>query len=139
TQQQSTQAIAFLKSQLNQYKDQLNSAEQELAAFKKGHIGSMPNHGRDYYSQLQDTKSTLAQLRNELGIVLTKRAELRRQTTNITQGNQSPALNPRVQSINAQLQADQKQLNILLLKYTDQHPDVISLKAQISRLKKERS
>lgn len=140
TLQQSSQATAFLKKQLGQYKEQLNSAEEKLAEFKKQHIGSMPDNKGDFYTQLQDAKGKRNQLKNALAIELKKRAELQQQIKKIKKGGHpvSTGRSPHVRSIDSQLKQDRQQLNQLLLKYTAEHPDVISLKAQIARLEKER-
>lgn len=141
TQQDSNNAQAFLHTQLDVYNSELNEAESKLAQFKKNHVGLMPSQGSDYYSQLQSAQQDLGNLQDQLQLAQNRRATLRNELNSMQQGAKPEAIsqNPQVQSIDQQLQADQSQLNNLLLKYTNKHPDVIAMRSRIQQLKKQRS
>jgi len=141
TQQDSNNAQAFLHTQLDEYSNELNDAERKLANFKKQHVGLMPSQGSDYYSQLQSAQQSLSNLKDQLQLAENRRATLRNELSSMQQGSKPTAISqdPQVQSINQQLQADQNQLNNLLLKYTNKHPDVIAMRKRIKRLKQQRS
>lgn len=142
TQQDSSNAQAFLRTQLDAYSTELNDAERKLAQFKKQHVGLMPSEGgSDYYTRLQSAQQDLNKLQDKLQLAENRRETLRSELSSMQQGAKPAAIsqNPQVQAFNQELAADRNQLNDLLLKYTDQHPDVIAMRARIKRLKAQRA
>ncbi len=95
--------------------------------------------GRDYYTRLSDAQQNLSNLQNDLQVAQSQRQAMKNEITAMKSGQMpTGAQNPRVAQLDAQIQANLEQLNGLLLKYTDQHPDVIALKSRIERLREER-
>ena len=133
-------AQEFLKQQIAVYEQRLTDAEQRLAEFKKQHIGLMPSEGKDYFSKLQETMDELKQTETELTLAQRRRSELTRQLNELKQsgrlaaeGGQGP-----VTQIDQAIQAKQAELDALMLRYTDQHPDVVATRQSIESLKKRR-
>jgi polysaccharide chain length determinant protein (PEP-CTERM system associated) len=124
-------AQRFLDGQIRDYEARLTEAEQRLADFKKRHVGSMPSEGRGYYTRLQAAMEQLEQTRAAVRVAENRRGELRKQlqTEEVNLVPMGPS------DIETRIQDRQKELDALMLKYTDQHPDVLVLRETIAQLK----
>jgi polysaccharide chain length determinant protein (PEP-CTERM system associated) len=133
-------AQQFLGGEIKEYEARLAEAEQRLAEFKKKNAGMMEGERVTYYSRLQAAKDELEATRAKLNIAVNRREELRRQLEGDEPvfGIMSPAGTFRgggqASTFDARIQAHQKQLDELLLKYTDKHPEIIALRAMIGQL-----
>lgn len=135
-------AQRFLDDQIKEYESRLVAAEQRLTAFKREHLGRMPTEGRGYYENLQAAISELEQAQLDVQEAENRRKELQRQLEDkdsmlgfagaAVGGSITPELDGRIQAL-------QSRLDELLLKYTDQHPDVQAVKHTIEDLKKQRA
>ncbi len=129
----------FLRQQVQNYSDRLNKAEQELAAFKKAHIGYVPGaSGGGYAARLGQARVQLEDLQARYDTALGRQATVRRQMHSMANNPGSAGLDPRVQEIDAQIAAGRKQLNALLLRYTDAYPDVVNTRRMIKQLEARR-
>jgi polysaccharide chain length determinant protein (PEP-CTERM system associated) len=138
----SSSANAFVDQQIADYEKRLNEAEQRRAAFKRDNIGLMPGETGDYYTRLQKSMQTLAETRAQLRLALERQKEYQQQLEGeqpvfgvVTASGGDDAQSGANDALIAQYEGD---LNTLLLKYTENHPDVIALKETIERLKKQR-
>src|SRR5579862_9679280 len=138
--QGSEQAQQFLVSQIAEYERRLQAAEERLAAFKKTNVGLMPGAEGDYFTRLQAQMDGLTKAQQTLAITLRRRDELQRQLqgelaflTAPQPRSQDPAAHPATDTA-SRIQQTQTKLDDLLLRYTDQHPDVISLRETLSEL-----
>ncbi|HEX7027645.1 MAG TPA: XrtA system polysaccharide chain length determinant [Gammaproteobacteria bacterium] len=122
-----TTAQEFLRAQIDQYEKRLTLAEQRLADFKKDNVGLMPSSDSSYYVRLQQELDELNNKRNRLRLAMNKRNELLQQL----QGERSSIGGL---EIDAKIQAQRQQINNLLLRYTDRHPDVIAEKETLNQL-----
>jgi polysaccharide chain length determinant protein (PEP-CTERM system associated) len=139
----SEQAQKFLQAQIKDYEQRLSLAEEKLANFKKRNVGMMPSDQGGYFSQLQKETDDMKKADTELSIAVSRRDELSRQLhgdsvvstagagTNGVAGSGSDSL--------SRIQEMQAKLDELLLKYTDQHPDVIAARATLAELKQRRT
>jgi polysaccharide chain length determinant protein (PEP-CTERM system associated) len=133
-------AQRFLDEQIQEYEARLVAAEHGLAEFKKKNAGMMEGEQVDYYSRLRAAKEELEATRAKLSIAINRRDELHRQLEGDEPvfGIMSPAGTFRgsgqVSTFDARIQDRQRQLDELLLKYTDKHPEIIALRAMIRRL-----
>jgi polysaccharide chain length determinant protein (PEP-CTERM system associated) len=125
-------AQKFLDNQIKEYEERLRIAEKKLAEFKKKNIGMMPNEKGGYYSRLQTAQNNADDTQTKLRLAIQRRAELYKQLSGEKPILRSSSSSPSSQSL---LSKYQQQLNLMLTKYTDQHPDVISLRQQIEELK----
>lgn len=124
----SATAQKFLQQQVDDYSNKLNDAEQKLAAFKKSHLGYLPSQNAgDYFSRLENEKARLQELQSRYAAAET-----------VGPSPVQRRVNPRVADINHQIDVYQKQLNTLLLSYTDAYPDVVSIKRKIKELQERR-
>jgi polysaccharide chain length determinant protein (PEP-CTERM system associated) len=136
-------AQGFLDQQIKEYEARLVAAENRLRDFKRRNIGRMPGEGKDYYENLQAAIGDLEQAQMQLNEAQNRRKELQRQLEDqasmpapsmpaTTVGTSAtPELDARINNL-------QTRLDELLLKYTDQHPDVIAVKRTIADLEKQK-
>jgi polysaccharide chain length determinant protein (PEP-CTERM system associated) len=139
----SEQAQNFLQAQIKDYEQRLSVAEDKLANFKKRNVGLMPSDQGGYFAQLQKETDDEKKTETELSIAVSRREELNKQLhsesvvsaagtgTSTTNGGGGDTL--------SRIQATQAKLDELLLKYTDQHPDVIATRSTLAELKQRRT
>jgi polysaccharide chain length determinant protein (PEP-CTERM system associated) len=135
-------AQKFLNDQIKEYEAKLIAAEDALKEFKRKYMGLMPGEGKGYFADLQAAKEKLASAELQLKEVRNRRDELKRQLQDeekkmeaATASGAHPAINT---ALDSRIETMQTRLDDLLLKYTDQHPDVVSLKKTIKALKAQR-
>jgi polysaccharide chain length determinant protein (PEP-CTERM system associated) len=131
-------AQRFLRDQLADYDRKLREAEDKLADFKKNNLGMMPGETGDYYARRQTVSEELAKLRSQYLLVEQRRDELRRQL----EGEEPsfglvPGGGRQATVTDAKVAEYQKQLDQLLLQYTDKHPRVVALRETIEQLRKQ--
>jgi len=136
-------AQKFLDQQIKEYEARLNEAENRVKEFKQKNMGLMPGTGGDYFSQLKSAQGELKAAQDRLAEVTQRRDEIKRQlegeaptfglapSANVFSGGLSHPLDGRIAEM-------EKRRDELLLKYTEKHPDVISLEQTIKRLKAKR-
>lgn len=129
--QQTQTAQKFLVAQVKEYENRLTEAEQRLAEFKKEHVGVMPSEGSDYYQRMQELTDQLQTKRRELSVARNQRRELVKQL----QGEKAVI---GASEIDNKIQEKTEELNNILLKYTEQHPDVVALRETIEQLKEQK-
>ena len=144
SQKDSDTAQEFLVNKIKEYEIRLQEAENRIKEFKKKNVGLMPSEGRGYFERLQSALSELSAARLQLNEAINRRDELRRQMegeepvfgfgreTVVAAGRPNHPLDIRIQNL-------REKLNDLLLRYTDEHPSVKSIKATLARLEKQRA
>lgn len=135
----SRNAMQFLSRKVEDYREQLNEIEKELADFKKAHPELMSMEG-GFLARLRFMRVELEQMQNELTSLRSRRSALQEQLAELSSGSRiiPPGQTSRVQSLDARIAQKESQLQQLLTRYTSQHPDVIRLQGIISRLQEER-
>jgi len=141
--EETASAQHFLSEKIKEYEKRLDESEQRLMEFKRKHTGEMPDERGDYYQRLQEAMGQLEKARFELESARSREQELARQiqgeepvfgmmgTAGSGGGSLTPELDQRISRM-------QKRLDQLLLKYTDKHPEVISLKETLAELRVKR-
>jgi polysaccharide chain length determinant protein (PEP-CTERM system associated) len=143
-------ARTFLVESIANYEKMLIEREQALARFKRENVGLLPRDqasgGQDYFTRLQTSMDTLAQLQADLRTAISSRDALRAQLSSEnpslppglqTQGSAAGTGTP-VSETQAKINALEDSLADLSLRFTDNHPDVIATKQQLERLKTQR-
>lgn len=127
---ESREAFLFIDNQLKQYKDQLVSAEEKLKQFASKNFD-----GRD-----SDVSSSIQRLRSqieELKISIDEdKITLRSLQEQILDESEFAATTKKVDAYSIRLQELESRLSNLLLTYTEDYPDVITLRYQIADLKR---
>lgn len=142
----SEHAQEFLQTQIKDYEQRLSAAEDKLAAFKKKNVGLMPSEQGGYFAQLQKETDDAKKAETALSIAMSRREELAKQlhsdeaisaagSTGSISGGRGTGGGDAL----SRIQETQAKLDELLLKYTDQHPDVVATRATLEELKKRRA
>jgi polysaccharide chain length determinant protein (PEP-CTERM system associated) len=143
----SEQAQQFLETQIKDYEHRLSTAEDRLAAFKKEHVGLMPSEQGGYFATLQSEEDAAKKAETDLSVALSRRDELARQlhgdSVVSAAGASAPVVGAHGLSAGgdtlSRIQEAQANLDDLLLKFTDKHPDVIAARETLAELKKRRA
>lgn len=135
-------AQKFLDKQIREYEAKLEAAENRLTEFKRKNIGLLPGQGGDFFSKLQSERDGLEQAKMELSEARQRREELQRQLEDAKDAQESSLFSsvetPLTSSLDSRIHNLKTQLDSLLLKYTDQHPDVREIKSTIAALEKQK-
>ena len=137
--QGSQEAEQFLAQQIAIYGRRLSVTEQQLADFKKTNSGLVPGESGDFFAGLQGEEHALTGLQEDLYVANRKRAalaaELKSEQEFTAAGSDAAGGGSTPLDTEQQIQQDQQRLDEMLLKFTDQYPDVISLRESIKELK----
>jgi len=138
----SEQAQQFLTQQIAELEKRLREAEEALATFKKEHVGLLPGNQTDYFNRLDTELADLDTAQTKLSVATMRHNELERQLRGEdplvpggAERNGAAAGAPPSDTA-TRLQQSQRQLDELLLNYTEKHPKVIELRNTIAELKK---
>lgn len=143
-------AQRFLDSEINSYRDQLRAAEKRRAELAQKYPDIVSNrppnsaeNGDESLSRLDQAHAAVSRLKLELADAVTKRDALQKElaavppTISVDRGPQVIVNGGRLSPIDERLQELRRNLDSLLLKYTDNHPDVKSARKQIAQLEAE--
>ncbi len=134
-------AHQFLEQQIEEYEARLSKAEDELTQFKQKNMGFMSGSADGYYSRLSSMKDQLQSAKLELNIQQDRVKVLKRQLDGEKPMAANPLNDPKVVAAATETESRIKNLNLmldeLLLKFTEQHPDVIAAQQTIKILKEK--
>ncbi len=139
--QDSNSAQKFLDQQLREYEARLVESEERLKEFKRKHVGMMPGDDKDYFERLQGAEAELAQAKLQLHEEQRRRDEIQSQLKGeepVFGFGPNGAGSPPATDLDGRISKLEQNLDALKLRYTDQHPDVISTKETIAELKAKR-
>ncbi len=145
-QQGSEHAQEFLKTQIADYEQRLQAAEDRLAAFKSQHLGVLPTQQGGYFDQLQHEEQAIEDVKTKLLVAESQRHELERElhgNAAVFAADATGVMGPNGVMVGgdtlSQIQQVQARLNQLLLKYTDKYPNVIAARQELAALKRRRA
>ena len=137
-------ARRFLEDQIKTYEKQLLDAEDRLKEFKLRNItmtgGSTA--GGDYVTRMSALNDEIGRLRLELRAAEQSRDAIKRELA-----GEDPVMLPEpgtgaggspVPEIDARIDTQRRQLDDLLRRYTDQHPDVVATRRLITQLEDQK-
>jgi polysaccharide chain length determinant protein (PEP-CTERM system associated) len=137
-------AQRFIEEQIRDYEQRLNLAEQRLADFKRQNVGMMPGSGPDYYARLQAALADLEQAKLALREIENRRRSLQNQIEDLQDREDSSmslysgSVGGTPTAVDGRLQNLRSQMDELLLRFTDKHPDVIEMRRLIASLESQR-
>ncbi len=139
--QDSEKAIKFIDEQIKNYEDRLVIAEKAVTEFQIKNSGLLPKDG-DYGSQLQAVSDSL----NEAKLGLREAEQARNAIKSQIEDGAPPDDMTTVQApstivnpeIDARIQALTNDMDALRLRFTERHPDVISIKRLITKLEERK-
>jgi polysaccharide chain length determinant protein (PEP-CTERM system associated) len=135
-------AKKFIDDQIQVYQKKLEEAENRLKEFKLKNIALQTSEGKDYFGRISEITSTLERSKLELREAENSRDSLKRQlegeepvllpdTTESTAGIAIPEIDGRIDTL-------KRNLDGLLQRFTDQHPDVVGTKRMIKELEEQK-
>ena len=136
--QDSEKAVQFIDDQIKSYEEKLAAAETAMKDFKIRNMGLLPRQGTDYSGKMGELSDLLNQARLELVEAEGARNAIKRQiagddpapvtaTDLADPADANPELDGRIQTVT-------KQLDVLRLQYTEQHPDIVASKRLLEQL-----
>ncbi len=128
---QSTQQ--FLDKQIDKYEERLTASEKRLAEFKRKHAGSLPGEAGGYYKRMENLVGLQRTAQLELQEAINRRDTLRNNLAREEQKIRSSA--SRRSPFDSRIAELQGQLDELLVRFTDRHPQVSILQQSIDDLK----
>ena len=129
----------FLESELEKIKLKLEAREKEIAAYRAKHIGGLPGELETNLRtldrlqlQYSNDLNTLRDTQNDIALLKNQILELRE----MEEGGTLAGIQT-LSSLEQQYEQEKRQLDEFLLKYTDQHPEVIKLTKSVAEHKKK--
>lgn len=139
-------ATTFLNEQIKAYEAKLEEAESRLKEFRLRNIESMASDGKDAASRIGELHAQLERARLELREAENARDAARSQLSGEQRGSaqtaqsllQESSFTVSTPELDARIADMRRNLDSLLQRYTDKHPDVVSLNKMIRDLEEQR-
>jgi polysaccharide chain length determinant protein (PEP-CTERM system associated) len=136
-------ARRFIEEQIKQYEKRLEEAENRLKEFQLKHLGLLGTEGRGYFARMSALSEQLNAARLELHAAEQSRDALKRELAGedpiyLPDGAIGPQAGSPVSDIDARIDVLKRNLDELLRRYTEQHPDVVGTRRLIDQLEQER-
>ena len=140
TRQDSDSARRFIEEQIKSYETKLTEAEGRLKEFKLRNIEMHSQSGLDSAGRAAEVGNTLSQARLELREAESARAAASRQLE-VLRSARLPVRGASVMptpEIDARLEVQKRNLDALLQRYTEAHPDVVNTRRLIGELESQK-
>lgn len=134
-------AKKFLDDQIQVYQKKLEDAEEKLKEFKLKNMSVGSEDGKDYFSRVNSVSSDLERARLELREAENARDAVKRQ---LQSEERLSADTPEHESaiaipeIDGRIDALKRNLDLMLQRFTDKHPDVIGTRRMIKELEDQK-
>ncbi|KQV38801.1 XrtA system polysaccharide chain length determinant [Massilia sp. Root335] len=137
--QDSEKAVQFIDDQIKTYEEKLAAAENSLKEFKLKNLGMLPREGGgsgDFGGQLLQANDQLSQAKLELAEAEQARNAIRHQIDGEPAKPGTVTVDPALvdPELEARIATAQKNLDMLRLQFTEQHPDVIANRRLLDQL-----
>lgn len=145
--QDSDQARKFIEEQIKAYEAKLLEAENRLKEFKLKNLERPGGGQKDYFGSLGEAQTQLNQAQLELREATNSRDALKRQLLGeeptISADSSFPGITaqgggPSTSEIDARITAMNNDIEELLRRFTERHPDIVQIRARIRTLEAER-
>jgi polysaccharide chain length determinant protein (PEP-CTERM system associated) len=138
-----TSAKKFIDEQISVYEKKLQEAENNLKEFRIRYFGMTPGEGKDFFVRMSETNALLSQARLELREAEKGREAIRRglASEEASAGSGSgAAASPAgmLTEIDARIDSMRRNLDTMLQKYTESHPDVLGAQRVLRELEEQR-
>ena len=139
----SESARKFLEEQITTYEKKLEDAEARLKEFKLRNLGTQSSEGKDHFTRMTETGALLAQSKLALREAEQSRDALKRQVLGeepvfLPDGGQESISGVSVPEIDGRLDVMQRNLDAMLQRFTEKHPDVVSTRRLIKDLEDQK-
>ncbi len=132
----SDEAKTFIEVQIKSYEKKLEDAENRLKEFRLRHLG-LNDGGRGYFAKMDEVSTRLQEARLALREAENSRDALKRQIA-----GEEPVLassEAAVSEIDGRIDSLKRNLDGLLQRFTEQHPDVVGTKRVLAQLEAQKS
>ncbi|EGH00198.1 Lipopolysaccharide biosynthesis chain length determinant protein [gamma proteobacterium IMCC2047] len=139
--EESVTAKRFLDSEIKEYEQRLKDAEARLVEFKRKNLDYLSTGGSDYYQRLQSAMAEVESSKLILTEAIRQRDSIKEQIEDqedelsfvfeYSDSETSTTYDQRISLL-------QSRLDEMFLKYTEKHPDVVTLKSQLADLEAKR-
>lgn len=135
-------AKKFIDDQIQVYQKKLEEAENRLKEFKLKNIAMQASDGKDYFGRIGEISEVLERSKLELREAENSRDSLKRQIV-----GEEPVLLPdapdttigiSIPEIDGRIDAMKRNLDGLLQRFTDKHPDVVGTRRMIKELEDQK-
>lgn len=125
----------FLRGQIDDYEQRLRVAEERLAEFNRTHFDRLPSMQGGYFQRLQSATEELDTARQRLRLAESRLERIDQQLRGEAPRVSSPGqVDP--DSLEGRILSNQNRLDELLLRFTENHPDVIATRENIAQLER---
>jgi polysaccharide chain length determinant protein (PEP-CTERM system associated) len=135
-------ARRFVDEQIKDYENKLREAEARVQAFRLKYMGLFGTSGQGYIGQMGTVAEQIKDTRLELRVAEQTREGIRQQLEEQTQrgpaATSKRAATIRVPEIDSRINGLKQQLDELMRKYTEQHPDVVGIRRLLAQLEDDR-
>jgi len=131
-------AKRFIDEQIALYDQKLREAEDRLKDFRTDNLGMAPGEGRtDYFARMAETERLLGQARLDLREAERGRDALRRGLQSAESASVE-AGGPQATELDLRIEASRRNIENLLQRFTEQHPDVQAERRVLADLEAQR-
>jgi polysaccharide chain length determinant protein (PEP-CTERM system associated) len=146
-------ARQFLDVQIARYEKQLQTAEGKLADYKRTHLDVLSRglaSGGSFQQSLEQARTARTELKGQLDDATSRHDSLQQQLKAVPQFlsvEQTPQfiiqnpgekpLPPQLQSIQLRIDEQQKNIDAMATRFTEQHPDVVAAKRQLAAMQQQ--
>src|SRR5208283_168735 len=135
--EQAQDTTRFLGQELDEAKQKLDAEDEKLAQFKRQYLGSLPEEEQGNLNILTTLNTQLEATTQSLGRAQQDKAFNEALLSQQVEAWKATLAGQRnTETMEQQLASLQDQLEVMLAKYTPEHPDVVKLQIQIADLKK---
>lgn len=139
--QDADSARRFIEEQIRGYEQKLTEAENRVKDFRLRNMGVLGDGARDHISKVAEMSGQLQQAQLELREAENARDSLQRQLVGedpvlLPQTPQASAVS--IPEIDGRIDTLKRSLDELMLRYTEQHPDVVGTKRLIQELEAQK-
>jgi len=142
-QRDSTEAGTFIDEQIKTYEAKLAEAEGRLKDFKIRNFGVSGVSAQDYFARTSAIADEVTRLQIAYAAAVQSRDALKRELAGEDPRLPVDAANPAAAAapteLDSRIDAQKKQLDELLRRYTEAHPDVVSARQTIRQLEAQRN
>jgi polysaccharide chain length determinant protein (PEP-CTERM system associated) len=139
-------ARRFLDAQISEYEGKLREAENRVQAFRLKNMALLGSQGRDYLSQVATVEDQVRDTQIELRVAEETRDGLKQQMQQMQERREArnrgvataPAISTAVPEVDGRIAALRSQIDELLRRYTEQHPDVVVAHRQLAQLQERK-
>ena len=138
-------ARRFIEDQIQAYEKKLAEAENRVKEFRLRNMGLMNTDGRDFFARMGQLNEQISKARLDLRAAEQSRDALKKElesasssTAPTAEGAPAEEQEIVIPEIDGRIQALKQNLDDMLRRYTDQHPDVVNTRRVIADLEEQK-